>query len=346
MDIQVNTPNINFTPNKRKYAFFFMLRSKLPQKMYSALGKLTFNTTMKKNAERLRKINQKGDKVNQIMAHFTCNEWIFDSPLYHKYIEFVSPEEKQDFDLDLSVIKWKHFTYLYCYGTQVYVLKQKDVPLPQEDFDDVIAKQGKRSYFNDILWASNRGKLHIVRKQKDVINVIINSKEVQKAILEHINSPDFQKLHTGYSESEQMVAAELIVKGMAEELSAKMRKSVIKTAAWAAHKVLKRMYDKIIVDMKDLKMICKMQEESKNPILLVPTRKSYIDMILLGYIFFANGLKQPFFSTPSQYQEIKLLNKIFRYCGSFYIREDENNPLYQAVLNEYLSMLISDKQTI
>ena len=106
------------------------------------------------------------------------------------------------------------------------------------------------------------------------------------------------------------------------------------------------MYDKIIVDMKDLKMIYKMQEESKNPILLVPTRKSYTDMILLGYIFFANGLKQPFFSTPSQYQEIKLLNKIFRFCGSFYIREEDNNPLYQAVLNEYLSMLISDKQTI
>jgi hypothetical protein len=79
MDIQVNTSNINFTPNKRKYAFYFFIRSELPQTMYSTLGKLTFNTTLKKNAEKLRKINQKGDKVNQIMVHFTCNEWIFDA---------------------------------------------------------------------------------------------------------------------------------------------------------------------------------------------------------------------------------------------------------------------------
>ena len=121
---------------------------------------------------------------------------------------------------------------------------------------------------------------------------------------------------------------------------------MLKTAGWASHKILKRMYEKIIVDMTDLKKIKKLQETSKTPILIIPTRKSYIDLILLGYIFFANGLKQPYFSTPCQYLDVKLINKVFKYWGSFYVQEDNNRPLYEAVLREYLSILISDKQTI
>lgn len=120
----------------------------------------------------------------------------------------------------------------------------------------------------------------------------------------------------------------------------------MKTAAWATHKILKRVYDKIIVDVKDLAKIKELQKVSRNPILLMPTRKSYMDMLLIGYIFFANGMDQPFFGTPIQYLEIKLINRIIRHCGSFYIREDETNELYLAVLKEYLNLLMGDKQTI
>jgi glycerol-3-phosphate O-acyltransferase len=91
-----------------------------------------------------------------------------------------------------------------------------------------------------------------------------------------------------------------------------MKKSYLKTTAWATHKIFKRMYDKIIVDMTDLKMIKQLQEESKHPLILMPTRKSYVDMLLIAYIFFANGIKQPFFATPSQYGDIRLMNRIFK----------------------------------
>jgi glycerol-3-phosphate O-acyltransferase len=125
-----------------------------------------------------------------------------------------------------------------------------------------------------------------------------------------------------------------------------MSKSVLKTTAWATHKILKRVYDKVIVDMTDLKIIRQLQERAKHPIILIPTRKSYIDMVLIAYVFFAYGLKHPFFCTPSQYLDIRLINRIFRSCGSFYVRDHEENELYEAALKEYISILLGDKQTI
>ena len=225
-------------------------------------------------------------------------------------------------------------------------MKQKGVPVPREDFDDVIAKRPSQTYFDDILWATSRGKTSIVRKQKDIINTISNSPSVKKAVLDHIADPEFRQAYAGYTDLELTKVAEGLVTEYATELSAKMKKSVLRATAWATHKTLKMMFDKIIVDVTDLRKIKQLQEASRNPIVLVPTRKSYMDMILLNYVFFANGLKQPFSELPSHYQDVKLINRVFKNCGSFYVQEDNNKPLYDAILKEYISILISDKQTI
>ena len=89
-----------------------------------------------------------------------------------------------------------------------------------------------------------------------------------------------------------------------------------------------------------------MQEKAKNPIILVPTRKSYVDLPLLGYIFFAYGLKQPFFSVPIDYKEVKILNRIFQLWGASYVQEKNKKPLYNAVLDAYISIVMGDNQTI
>lgn len=223
---------------------------------------------------------------------------------------------------------------------QTYVMKQKNIPLPNEDFDDVIAKRPKQTYFNDILWATTRGKINVVRKQKDVIKAIMKSPNLQKALLNHISTPQFQANNPNLPQGEALKIAESQLQHYCEELCAKMSKSILRTTAWASHKILKRVYDKIIVDMTDLKIIKQLQEKGKNPIILMPTRKSYIDMVLIGYVFFANGLKHPFFSTPSQYLDIRLINRVFKSCGSFYVREHEESELYEAALQEYISILL------
>jgi hypothetical protein len=173
---------------------------------------------MKKNIDRLKKVNKKGDMVNYIMSHFTCNEWIYDSPTYHKFQEIMSEEDKSLFDFDIPAINWRHYTYLYCYGMQTYVMKQKGVPIPQENYDDIIAKHPSQTYFDDILWSYNRGKLNKQRKESEVLSIITNAPNVVKAMRDYIETTTFRKKYDGYSDKELMEVAETKVHEYAKEM--------------------------------------------------------------------------------------------------------------------------------
>lgn len=124
-----------------------------------------------------------------------------------------------------------------------------------------------------------------------------------------------------------------------------MKKPIIKILAWSSHKILRRSYDKIIVDASYLKTLKKLQDTKKNPIVFVPTRKSYVDLPLLAYVFYAYGLQHPFFSVPAQYRDIRLLNHIMHSSGAFFV-QDRDTPLYNAVLHEYICSLMHDNQIL
>lgn len=73
-------------------------------------------------------------------------------------------------------------------------MKQKGVPIPDENFDDLIAKRRVKTYFNDILWATNRGNIKIARKYQDVVKNIVNSPAVSKALYEQIATPEYRDM--------------------------------------------------------------------------------------------------------------------------------------------------------
>lgn len=47
--------------------------------MYSVLATMTGNSTLKKNAKKWKKLNEKMLDVGQSFRFFTNNEWIFDT---------------------------------------------------------------------------------------------------------------------------------------------------------------------------------------------------------------------------------------------------------------------------
>ena len=252
---QFKLPRTHFVPSKRSYEFWFFLNSAIPQKLYSSLARVTFSTKMKKNADRLKRINQKGKMINYMMSHFTLNDWVFDAKLYYHYQKTLSEEELQDFYLDIPNINWKHYTYLFCYGIQTFVMNQKGVSIPQENFDDVMARQPSITYFDDILWSYNRGKISKTRQQSEVIGMIMNAPNVVKSMIEFVEYNSTQKKYQGYNDSELMGLAEARVKEYASELSANLKKSMIKSFAWVSHKIFKKTFDKLIVDVSYLKML-------------------------------------------------------------------------------------------
>jgi hypothetical protein len=79
---------------------------------------------MRKNAEKLMKINQKTKVLGELFEHFTTNGWIFESLKLPEYITEMTPKELLEFPINTKDINWSIAVRVYIYGLQKYILMQ------------------------------------------------------------------------------------------------------------------------------------------------------------------------------------------------------------------------------
>ena len=66
---------------------------------------------------------------------------------------------------------------------------------------------------------------------------------------------------------------------------------VIRFMAWTLHKIFKRIYEKVNVNSEMFSYLRSIEDERKIPIVLLPSHRSYIDFLIVSYIFFLYKLK-------------------------------------------------------
>lgn len=69
---------------------------------------------------------------------------------------------------------------------------------------------------------------------------------------------------------------------------------VIRFMAWTLHKIFKRIYEKVNVNSEMFSYLRSIEDERKIPIVLLPSHRSYIDFLIVSYIFFLYKLKLPY----------------------------------------------------
>ena len=91
------------------------------------------------------------------------------------------------------------------------------------------------------------------------------------------------------------------------------------SSTWNSRKVLQKMFEKIDVNLEDLQKIKNLQKTSQNPILIVPTRKSLMDLIILDYtaaklnlIKYSNKNKISKYGIFNECFKIKIIKKIHK----------------------------------
>ena len=62
--------------------------------------------------------------MTDLFAHFTQNEWIYESVKLNDYIKQLSPEDAKEFQIDVKTINWETAVWRYGYGLQKYYFKQ------------------------------------------------------------------------------------------------------------------------------------------------------------------------------------------------------------------------------
>lgn len=132
---------------------------------------------------------------------------------------------------------------------------------------------------------------------------------------------------------------------IAKEMMAEYNMGVLRTFGWVLHKIFKTIYEKVVVDDKILEHLRHHDAKLDGPLVLIPTHRSYIDFLIVSYIFFASKIQCPHIAAAEDFLKMALVPAFLRASGAFFLKrnlKDEIAPLYKAILYDYIQRLLMD----
>lgn len=79
---------------------------------------------MQKEVQTLKFVNEKLGDLYELFAHFTRNEWIYESKKIYELEARMTPEEREIFYVDPKTFDWAQATCLYGKGIEYFMNKQ------------------------------------------------------------------------------------------------------------------------------------------------------------------------------------------------------------------------------
>ncbi len=82
--------------------------------------------------------------------------------------------------------------------------------------------------------------------------------------------------------------------------------------------------------------------------ILVPNHISYVDFLVISYIFYAYNLRCPHINSTEDFLNISFVRRILRASGAFFVKKNKKHfdELYRTILAEYLKLLLEDNCNI
>ncbi|XP_044162814.1 dihydroxyacetone phosphate acyltransferase-like isoform X1 [Acropora millepora] len=195
-----------------------------------------------------------------------------------------------------------------------------------EPFDMDLLKEGG---WSDVLWSlkryyPQRYKFAVSRTCQQIKDDVLNSRRVQHAIHENAE--------------ERGVAIESVadeVKGILEEMGHNFNLSAIRTMAFMLRKILCTLFRRVLVNREGLE---RLRDAAKNnPVVFIPSHRSYLDFLLVSYICFATDIPLPFIAAAADFMNMRVVHTLLRNSGAFYMRRSfMSDPLYWVVFTEYI----------
>ena len=106
--------------------------------------------------------------------HFTMNSWQYMSNFSARAWEAMSPQEKLEFNLDVTTIDWARAESNFMFGIRRFFLKEDVLP-PEAHFKQLLAKD-RVEYFHDVRTAFNMTR-HVPHcSNSDFFSEILNDK--------------------------------------------------------------------------------------------------------------------------------------------------------------------------
>mmetsp|Transcript_3725 Transcript_3725/g.3497 ORF Transcript_3725/g.3497 Transcript_3725/m.3497 type:complete len:332 (-) Transcript_3725:903-1898(-) len=166
--------------------------------------------------------------------------------------------------------------------------------------------------------------------------LILNSQRVQSVIKE-LNAKDLKdKIDHSYR-----------AKSIINKMLCDMRMPMVRFFGWALRKIWRRLYEKIVVDQNSLNMLKAYRSDSDGPLVLIPSHRSYLDFLIVSYVLFSYDIRVPYIAAAEEFKNIRIINHLLKMTGAFFIRRKvQGDPLYAAILTEYMHNLLKEQQIV
>lgn len=121
------------------------------------------------------------------------------------------------------------------------------------------------------------------------------------------------------------------------EISADMSSSWLALGAATVGGIFRRLFASI-----EVHRLAEIAEDAKrNPIVLVPSHRSYFDFLILSWLFYQNYLVPPHIAAREN-MAFGPFGFLFRRMGAFYLRKSFDDPLYKEVFRAYVAYLVRE----
>ncbi|GAB1607511.1 glycerol-3-phosphate acyltransferase 1, mitochondrial-like [Argonauta hians] len=168
------------------------------------------------------------------------------------------------------------------------------------------------------------------RSPADIKKDVLNSKRVQY-VIERLSE------ESGSTTAELTSQAAVILDEMAHNINM----SSIRGFAFFLVKVLKQLFSHIYVNEDGIQQVRNQLKDY--PVLLMPSHRSYLDFLLLSFIFFHYDLPLPAIAAAMDFMSMNFFGWLLRNCGAFYIQRSFGaNQLYWAVFTQYVQTQIAN----
>lgn len=96
----------------------------------------------------------------------------------------------------------------------------------------------------------------------------------------------------------------------------------IRVFAWFLHKLFGSIYEKVVVDKSDIAKI-QSHNDSNGPLIIIPTHRSYIDFLIISYVFFGYNIKCPHIAAAEDFLGMAVVHILLRRSGAFFIKRNQ-----------------------
>jgi glycerol-3-phosphate O-acyltransferase len=132
-------------------------------------------------------------------------------------------------------------------------------------------------------------------------------------------------------------AARAQAEKMFGEIAANMNSTFLAVLALVASAVIRRLFHRI-----EARGLDKVAEWAKRqPVVLVPSHRSYFDFVLLSWLFYQNHLMPPHIAAREN-MAFGPFGFVFRRAGAFFLRRSFDDELYRAVFRAYVGHLVRE----